>query len=221
MKNNLIKVFLLLFICFIGLGILFYHHYTDYDIVTILRYANLPIFSQKPKTASSLAQIHHVFVIVEENHDWSSIYKNANAPFINNVLLTQDAFVNDYHNVDKKLNELHPSEPNYIMLEAGMIAFSDHTFTTDNPPSPQNSTASHNHLTYLLDKNGYSWKAYQEDISGTDCSINAINKYAPKRNPFVYFQDVAGNPPSSVNDYCQKHVRPLNELQSDLLTGHV
>jgi phosphatidylinositol-3-phosphatase len=102
-----------------------------------------------------------------------------------------------------------------------MIAFSDHTFTTDNPPSAQNSTASHNHLTYLLDKNGYSWKSYQEDISGKDCPIIAVNNYAPKHNPFVYFQDVAGNPPSSVNSYCQKHIRPLSELQNDLQTNNV
>lgn len=212
---------LLFVICIIGLGLLIRHHYMDYDVAAILRNAKLPIIPQKTKTVSSLSQIHHVFVIVEENHDWSTIYKNSEAPFINNTLLTNGAFANDYHNVDKDFSELHPSEPNYILLEAGMIAFPDHVFTTDNAPSDKNSTDSDNHLSFILADNGYSWKSYQEDISGTDCPINAVNNYAPKHNPFIYFQDVVGNPPNSANKYCQKHVRPLSELQNDLQTGHV
>jgi phospholipase C len=224
MKSNLKKIiliFLFILLLLIGGSILLYHHYTDYDSAAILFNSNMPIGSQKAKTVFSLSPIHHVFIIVEENHDWQNIYNNTDAPYINNTLLTQGGFATDYHNVDKHLNELHPSEPNYIMLEAGRIAFPDYTFTTDKLPGTKNSTSSHNHLAYLLDKSGYSWKSYQEDISGIDCPINAINNYAPKHNPFVYFQDVSGNPPGNTNIYCQKHVRPLSELQRDLQTDTI
>ena len=224
MKSNvkkIILVFLFILLLAIGGAILLYHHYMDYDLAAILFNANMPIGSQKTKTVLPLSHIHHVFIIVEENRDWKNIYKNTDAPYINNTLLTQGGFATNYHNVDKHLNELHPSEPNYIMLEAGRIAFPDYTFTTDNPPSIRNSTSSHNHLAYLLDKSSYSWKSYQEDILGTGCPINAINNYAPKHNPFVYFQDVSGNPPSSTSIYCKTHIRPLAELQKDLQTGNI
>ena len=169
----------------------------------------------------SLTKIHHVFVIVEENHNWKDIYNNSQAPFINKILLVEGAYAQNYHNIPPAPGALHPSEPSYILLEAGKIAFPDHTFTSDNQPGAANSTASHDHLSYLLDKNSLSWKSYQEGITGNDCPVNSVGKYAPKHNPFVYFQDVSGNPPSSTNTYCQSHVRPLSELQSDLASGNI
>lgn len=203
-----------------GGALLLYHHFTDYDISRFLLKAHLPMI-QALKSVSALPQIHHVFVIVEENHDWQGIYKNPDAPFINNTLLSQGAFAQTYYNVPKNLNALHPSEPNYLMLEAGKIAFSDHTFTTDNPPGGDNSTSSHDHIIYLLEKNNLSWKSYQEDIAGTDCPIASIGNYAPKHNPFIFFQDVSGNPPSNTNPYCIQHIRPVTELQKDLESNRV
>src|SRR5258706_15095782 len=140
---------------------------------------------------------------------------------MNNVLLPHAAFATDYHNVPKDMPALHPSEPSYVMLEAGKISFSDHTFTNDDQPSSTNSTSSTNHLSTLLEKNNLSWKSYQEDISGTNCPIVAEKNYTPKHNPFVYFQNVSGNPPSSNNFSCQTHIRPLTELQNDLATGNL
>src|SRR3954470_13337995 len=56
-----------------------------------------------------------VFVILMENHNWSSIIGSASAPYINNTLLTMGAHAEQYYNPPK----IHPSEPNYIWLEAG------------------------------------------------------------------------------------------------------
>lgn len=219
--KKILLIILILVLVLIGAGTFLYHHYTDYDIATALKQTNLQLPFQKTKTSSPLSRIHHVFVIVEENHDWSEIYKNADAPYINSTLLPHEAFAANYHNVPQNINALHPSEPNYILLEAGKIAFADHTFLSDNPPGAGNSSNSHDHLTYLLDQKKLTWKSYQEDISGTNCPISTENNYAPKHNPFVFFQDVSGNPPSENNEYCKQHIRPLTELQHDLETGNI
>src|SRR6185369_3056016 len=204
-----------------GTGIVLYHQYFNYDIATIFHNPNLTFAQDKTQTVSSLAKIHHVFVIVLENHDWKDIYKSTSAPYINTVLLPHAAFATDYHNVLKNLPELHPSEPSYVLLEAGKISFADHMFTNDDQPNSVNSTSSTNHLSTLLEKNSLSWKSYQEDISGTNCPIFAEKNYVPKHNPFVFFQDVSGNPPSGNTIYCQTHIRPLTELEGDLDSGNL
>src|SRR5450631_1856480 len=56
-----------------------------------------------------------VFVILMENHEWSQIKGSASAPYINNTLLPMGAHAEQYYNPPN----LHPSEPNYIWLEAG------------------------------------------------------------------------------------------------------
>lgn len=175
----------------------------------------------RTNSGSSFPPIKHIFVIVEENHDWSTISQNPDAPFINDTLVKQGAFASNYHNIPTSAGDLHPSELNYIFLESGQVAFSDHTFATDDDPSADNSTSSTQHLVTLLEKSGYTWKSYQEGITGNNCPIHADGDYAPKHNPFLYFQDVSGNPPSEDNAYCQQHVRPLSELLRDLQTGNL
>lgn len=203
-----------------GVALLFYHRLTDQDIASqLLNPSHIKANVQNNHPA--LSQIKHVFVIVEENHDWSTIKGNTQAPFINQTILAKGAYASQYYNVPKSLPALHPSEPNYILMEAGKIAFSDHTFTTDAVPSVNNSTSSTDHFVKLLEKKGKTWKSYQEDISGTNCPISNINNYATKHNPYVFFQDITGNPPSESNNYCKEHNRPFSELQTDLQGGTV
>jgi len=67
----------------------------------------------------------------------------------------------------------------------------------------------------LLQNAGISWKTYQEDISGTYVPLTATNAYAPRHNPFVYFDDVTGtNNPNWA--YGIAHIRPYSELAADL-----
>jgi hypothetical protein len=42
-----------------------------------------------------------------------------------------------------------------------------------------------------------------------------------RHDPFVYFDDVAGNPPNPGTATCIRHVRPYSELARDLETGAV
>jgi hypothetical protein len=163
--------------------------------------------------------IPYVFVVAMENENISEVYGDvAGAPYINLTLIPAYARTTDF--VDQ-FSAGVPSEPHYVWLEAGTNAFADHTFTTDKAPSATNSTASTAHLATQLAGAGLSWTAYEEGLdAGTGaCPISGSGFYAPKHNPFVFFQDVAGNPPAETAPGCAAHMKPLTALSADLDAG--
>jgi hypothetical protein len=155
--------------------------------------------------------IKTVFIVLMENHNWSTIKGNASAPYINNTLLPMASHAEAYMNPPGN----HPSEPNYIWLEAG----DNLGVTNDNlPASNHQSTTSH--LSTLLDAQGISWKAYAEGVSDSSCPLSNSGLYAAKHVPFVFFDDVT-NSNSSASPKCIRHVRPYVELASDIATDSV
>src|SRR5438034_995977 len=148
-----------------------------------------------------------VFVIVMENQNWSAIRGNASAPYINDALLPIASHAEEYYNPPGN----HPSEPNYLWLEAG----TSFGVADDNSPFFNHQTTTR-HLVSLLDAAGVSWKAYQEDISGTVCPVIDFGAlYVTPHNPFVFFDDVTGSR-NPADPYCIAHVRPYSELATDL-----
>jgi hypothetical protein len=157
-------------------------------------------------TVGARSSISTVFMIVLENRNWSQIKGSASAPFLN-TLVWSSARAEQYYNPP----HLHPSEPNYLWLEAG----TNFGIRDNNDPPAINHQATHDHLVRRLADAGISWRSYMEDISGTDCPLVAIRRYSPIHNPVVYFDDVTdtNNPHSA---YCIAHVRPFDELLTDL-----
>lgn len=96
-----------------------------------------------PAGAWAVPPIRTVFVILMENESWASIKGNANAPYINNVLLPQASHCEQYY------KQGSPSLPNYLWLEAG-TAFGIHD---DQPPSIHHQSTT-NHLVTLLHRAG-------------------------------------------------------------------
>jgi hypothetical protein len=155
--------------------------------------------------------IQTVFVVLMENHNWSDIHGSASAPYINATLLPMGAHAEAYANPPR----IHPSEPNYLWLEAG----GNLGVLNDNLPA-QNHQATDAHLVTQLERAGISWRSYQEGIDGTTCPLTNRGLYAPKHNPMVFFDDVTrGNDPTSPR--CIAHVRPYEELARDLAAGTV
>jgi len=171
-----------------------------------------PELAKMPTTmAAPLGSIKHVFVVVMENHDWVDIHHSKSAPYINGTLLTQGAHAEHYTSPEA----IHPSEPNYIWLEAG-----DNLGIRDNDDPAENYRTTRVHLTKQLEDAGISWRSYQEGISGTECPLRWRGKYAPKHNPMVFFDDVTdGRNPQSKK--CIEHVRPYEELARDLAEDKV
>jgi len=149
-----------------------------------------------------------VFVIVMENQNWSNIAGNPSAPYINNTLLPMASHAEQYYNPPGN----HPSEPNYLWLEAG----TNFGVRDDNSPA-NNHQGTTGHLVSLLEAAGVSWKTYQEDISGTVCPVTDYpgQFYVTPHNPFVFFDDVTGSN-NRDDSYCIAHVRPYAELATDL-----
>lgn len=166
-----------------------------------------------------------------ENQNWNSsapgTFTSSNAPYIMNTIIPSGATANNYVMVSGNQG---PSEPNYKWLEAG----DDFSQFTDNDPSPSNSISSTQHLATYLDNAGISWKAYVENINGTQCPLvsnsNSLSSattigggsanYYAKHNPFVFFDDLTNNL-SSTSTICINHLRPYSELATDLANGTV
>ncbi len=152
--------------------------------------------------------IRTVFVVLMENHNWSDIVGSASAPYMNS-LLAVGAHTTQYFNPPR----IHPSEPNYLWLEAG----SNFGILNDANPST-NHQATTDHLVSQLEGVGVTWRTYQEGISGTTCPLTGTGRYAPKHNPMIYFDDVTDTN-SVTSAHCIAHVRPYTELAADLSAG--
>ena len=142
----------------------------------------------------------YVFVILMENHNWSTSKGSSSAPYINNTLLPLASYCEQYYNPP----DLHPSEPNYLWLEAG----TNFGILNDNPPA-NNHQATTNHFVTQLENAGISWKTYQESITGATCPTTDAPPYYVKHNPFAFFDDV-----TSAN--CTSVMRPFTELAGDI-----
>jgi len=167
------------------------------------------VVSVEMTAAAALPPIRTVFVILMENESFSSIKGNSSAPYINNVLLPQASYCQQYYAIG------HPSLPNYLWLEAG----TNFGIADDNPPS-SNHQSTTNHLVTLLNKAGVSWKTYQENISGSTIPLTDSYPYATRHNPFIYFDDVTGNMNPNFA-YGIAHIRPYTELAHDLTNNSV
>src|SRR5579863_5100684 len=156
--------------------------------------------------------IKTIFLILMENNNWSTIYQSSAAPYINS-LLPMASWCTQYFDNPKAV---HPSEPNYIWLEAG----DNLTFTTDNDPSASNSSSA-NHLVKLMTAANVTWRGYAEDMTAGTCPIVSRGNYAAKHVPFVFFTDVVGNPPSASSPTCIQHMVPFTQLATDLTNNTV
>ena len=177
---------------------------------------------EPPPDAHAGHAIKHVVVVALENADATSVYTGADWQYVRDGLLPQAARALAFQD---ELGAGLPSEPHYIWMEAGTNVFADHTFTTDDPPSASNSTEDPDHLVTQLAQaeTGADWMSYQEGIGAATgaCPITEDGFYRPRHDPFVFFRDVAGSPPSETAATCAAHHRPLSALSGDLASGDV
>lgn len=187
------------------------------------------------RAADAAAPLQHVIVIVMENTnadphgDTPFIYGNLkDAPYINGDLMPRYARAANFSDA---LPLAVPSEPHYVLMEAGTNVFADFSFgdtiNADGDPSATRGTASPDHLTNQMRATGgrVDWMSYQEGISAKTgaCPVrsSASTNYAAKHDPFVFFRDVSGNPPSKTNEYCAAHHKPYSALAADLAAGRL
>jgi phosphatidylinositol-3-phosphatase len=182
-------------------------------------------------------QVGVVFYIELENHNWtqptsettpSQIFGSPAAPYINSLVTPgnpnakQVSYATAYHNVlatpSGNNPSIHPSEPNYIWQEAGWNfgIFNDNDpYSASNPSVPAiqtylaaNPIYTGEHLTGLMEKNGLTWKSYQEDIdmlttTGGNGNLGGAltSNVAPASTWTVPLSSFSGTSPSYVNEF--------------------
>src|SRR5258706_7579709 len=155
----------------------------------------------RPPPPLPAGPIQLAFVVMMENHSYNEVWNTASSPYITQLGKSY-ARATNYHATT------HPSLPNYLDIYGG----SHYGITTDCNPS---STCHINAVSLAdnLEAKGLTWKGYMESMPSA-CYLTTSGKYAPKHNPFVYFDDIRTN-----STRCKSHVVPYTALATDLASA--
>ncbi|HXT15708.1 MAG TPA: alkaline phosphatase family protein [Gemmatimonadaceae bacterium] len=182
--------------------------------------------------------IKHVFVIVLENTGYDTTFRDSsNAPYLADTLRKQGALLRQYHgtghvsldNYIAMISGLAPTRETQIDCPR-FIDFVDTASAKDGQPAGYGCVypARIQTVADQLDAKGLTWKAYMEDMGATPtrepatCAhpvigsidstsrATALDNYATKHNPFVYFHSIIDTP------RCQQNVGPLTGFEQDL-----
>jgi phosphatidylinositol-3-phosphatase len=148
--------------------------------------------------SGQLPAFSHVFVIVLENKEASTVLGSPAAPYFNE-LAAQYARAGNYYAVT------HPSLPNYLALTGG----STFGVTTD----CTTCYVSADNIAVQVEDSGRSWKAYLESLPNPCYTRGSGNLYVQRHDPFMYYDNIRGD-----QGRCQ-NVVPLTQLQTDLQAG--
>lgn len=142
----------------------------------------------------------HVIVIVMENASYEEVIGARAAPYVT-------ALARRYGVASGSYALAHPSLPNYLALTSGSTHGIDSDCTS--------CRVSGENIVDQLERAGISWRAYMEGLPRPCFMGTEANGYAKKHDPFVYYDDISGNPTRCA------HVVGFGALASDLLTGRL
>lgn len=148
-----------------------------------------------------------IFTVLFENHDYAEIVGNSDAPYFNS-LIAKYGLATDYND-----SGVHPSLPNYLTMISGAPQYPG--LVDLNPIVPPFPVKQAN-LGTQMQSAGIAWRAYQEGM-GTACRLSASGNYAPKHDPFLYFDDIQ----NGANGLCASTSVDYSQLAGDLTSGAV
>jgi phosphatidylinositol-3-phosphatase len=141
-----------------------------------------------PPPSGNLPNFSHVYVIIFENKEYSSIVGSSSAPYINSLIAQYGLSTSFYA-------ERHPSEPNYIALTSG----GTQGITDDGVYN-----LGVNNLFDQVEASGRTWHAYMQGYPGncsTASSSSAVTDgagksgaYVRKHDPAISYTSISGNP---------------------------
>lgn len=148
---------------------------------------------------AGVLQFGHVFLLVEENHSYSSVIGSSAMPYLNSL-------AKQYGLATQYFANTHPSIGNYFMLTTGQI------FT--NNDSYSGTVDVDNMVRHFL-SGGITWKSYAESLPNVGYTGGDVYPYLQRHNPFTYFTDVV-NSQSEVNNLV-----PFSQFASDLANSQL
>lgn len=155
-----------------------------------------------PPPGQTSVRFGHVFIVVEENHNYSEVVASSSMPYLNGL-------ANQYGLASNYFANAHPSIPNYFMLTAGQ------TLTLIDALTPQTFPVSDDNVVRELIAAGKTWKSYAEDLPSVGYTGGDSGKYAVRHNPLAYMTDVQ-------NDAAQKlNLVPFTQFAADLPTANL
>ncbi len=134
--------------------------------------------------SSGLPAFSHIYLIVMENHEYSSIVGSSNAPYLNG-LIAQYGLATNYDAV------AHPSEPNYFALFSG---------STQGITNDSKYDLAGTNLADQLAAHQKTWRVFAQNVplgcyTGMTASGGAdgSGSYARKHEPAISFTDISGD----------------------------
>src|SRR6266487_664472 len=148
-----------------------------------------------PGTGS--ARFGHVFVVTEENTNYSSVIGSSAMPYLNQLAQQYGLATQYYANT-------HPSIGNYFMLATGQIITNDDSYAT---------IVTVDNVVRELVAAGKTWKSYAEDLPSVGYTGPSTGNYARKHNVFALLSDVASDATQRQN------LVPFTQFATDLGNG--
>ncbi len=153
--------------------------------------------SSDPPPNHKVPVVSHVFILVEENHSYSSVIGNSAMPYTNSLAQQYSLATQYYAN-------RHNSLPNYFMLTTGDLVTTDDTFT---------GTVSSDNVVRATTAAGKTWKVYAESLPSVGYLGPNVLPYGKDHNPFTYLSDVLNSSSQAGN------VVQFTQLAIDMQNG--
>jgi len=144
-------------------------------------------------------QFGHVFLLLEENHSYSSVIGSSSMPYLNGL-------AQQYGLATQYFANTHPSIGNYFMLTTGQTITNDDSYS---------GTVSADNLVRHFLSAGITWKSYAESLPGVGYIGGDSGNYMRHHNPFTYFTDVV-NSSSELNNLV-----PFTQFATDLTNNQL
>ena len=148
-------------------------------------------------TGPGSARFGHVFVVTEENTNYTSVIGSSAMPYLNHLAQQYGLATQYYANT-------HPSIGNYFMLATGQIITNDDSYST---------VVTVDNVVRELVAAGKTWKSYAEDLPSVGYTGPSTGNYARKHNVFALLSDVASDATQRNN------LVPFTQFAADLRNG--
>src|SRR6266446_5536332 len=158
--------------------------------------------AKTPPPPAQNVRFGHVFIVVEENHNYADVVASPSMPYLNSL-------ANQYSLAANYFANAHPSIPNYFELTTGQ------TLTLIDALTPHSFPVSEDNVIRELIAAGKTWKSYADDLPAIGYTGGDTGNYAVRHNPIVYMTDVQNDPAQT------KNLVPFSQFAADLPTANL
>jgi len=140
-------------------------------VIAVLVFLNFEVL------AGTVPNSNHVFIVLEENHAYSSVIGNSSMPYLNSLAKKYGLATQYYANT-------HPSIGNYFVLTTGQVITNNDSLC---------STVTQDNVVRHLLTAGKTFKSYAESLPYAGYTGCGVYPYVKRHNPLAYFSDVANS----------------------------